>query len=189
MINVLYKVVFEGDLLPGQEQPDVQKKLAKLFGVDSKTAGKLFSGKQHKVKSQLNLKQAKKYVRAFAKLGALGYIEQEIIEQEVVGQKVVGQKVVEQKVVEQKVVGQDGPLALPPDKFTETGSFDVAAVRAFFEKQEEQQAEHDKSARHEIFSLDEFDEQAASMQDDPELSGVQNVLNAEQIAKMLEAKK
>ncbi|MCW8962195.1 MAG: hypothetical protein OQL16_00270, partial [Gammaproteobacteria bacterium] len=174
MINVLYKVVFEGDLLPGHEQSDVQKKLAKLFGVDSKTAGKLFSGKQHKVKSQLNLKQAKKYVRAFAKLGALGYIEQEIIEQEVV----------EQEIVEQKVVGKDGPLALPPDKFTETGSFDVAAVRAFFEKQEEKKAELDKSARHEIFSLDEFDEQAASMQDDPELSGVQNVLNAEQIAKM-----
>ena len=164
MIDVLYKVVFEGDLLPGQSREAVQEELANLFGVDVKTAGKLFSGKQHKVKSNLDLKQAKKYARALAKLGALGYIEQEVVEH-----------------IE--------PLQLHPDKFTDTGSFDVTAVRAFFEEQETRKSENEKSARHELFSLDEFDEEVASMDsDEGEFSGVQNILSAEQIAKMLDKK-
>jgi hypothetical protein len=161
MIDTLYRVVFEGDLLPGQQQANVQRKLANLFGVDAKIAGKLFSGKQHKVKSNLDIKQAKKYARAFAKLGALAYIEQEVVE------------------LTEPLKSEDGT-------FTETGSFDVSAVRAFFDKQDAQKVENDKSARHEIFSLDEFDEQAAAMQsDDNEPSGVQNVLSADEIARML----
>ena len=80
MIDVLYKVIFDGDLLPGKKQADVQEKLAGLFNVDINKAAKLFSGKSHTVKSNLDLKYAKKYVRALAKLGALGYIVQEIIE-------------------------------------------------------------------------------------------------------------
>jgi len=170
MIDVLYKVVFEGDLLPGHDQAVVQKKLAGLFGVDSKLAGKLFSGKQHKVKSNLDLKRAKKYARALAKLGALGYIEQEVVERE---------QPVDLKEDNIFQVQED-------DKFTETGSFDVTAVRAFFEDEDNKKAENDKSARHEIFSLDEFDDEVAALQeDDGELSGIQNVLDAEQIAKML----
>jgi len=161
MIDILYKVVFEGDLLPGQDQLAVQKKLANLFGVDVKTAGKLFSGKEHKVKSNLDLKHAKKYARALAKLGALGYIEQEVVE------------------YAEPIKSQEG-------NFTETGSFNITAITTFFEEQEAKKAEKDKSARHEIFSLDEFDEEVASMDvDEGDLSGVQNVLTAEQITKML----
>ena len=33
MNSVMYKVVFEGDLLPGYEQAAVQKKLAELFDI------------------------------------------------------------------------------------------------------------------------------------------------------------
>jgi len=173
MIDVLYKVVFDGDLLPGQARTEVQEKLAGLFGVDNETAGKLFSGKSYKVKTGLDLKQAKKYTRALAKLGALGYIEQEVVERE------------EPEQTQDKNVFK----VREEDKFTETGSFDITAVRAFFEEQEANKAEEDKSARHEVFSLDEFDEEVESMQqDDGELSGVQNVLDAEQIAKMLNKK-
>ena len=173
MIDVLYKVVFEGDLLPGQDQAVVQKKLADLFGVDTKRAAQLFSGKQHKVKSNLDLKQAKKYALALAKLGALGYIEQEVVERK-------------QSVELQ----EDNAFQVREDeKFTKTGSFDVNAVRAFFDEQENKRAENAESADHEIFNLDEFDNEVAAMQeDDGELSGVQNVLNAEQIAKMLNSK-
>jgi len=166
MINVYYKVVYEGDLLPGQEQPAVQKRLAHLFGVDVGTAARLFSGKQHKIKTHLSLEQAKKYTRALAKLGAMGYIEQEIIQH--------------------KEVQPKNQLDMPPEKFTETGSFDVRAFREYFEEQEAKLSEDEKSARHEIFSLDEFDDEVASMQGEyTDASGVQNVLDAEQIARML----
>jgi hypothetical protein len=176
MIDVLYKVVFEGDLLPGQDQAVVQKKLADLFGVDTKRAAQLFSGKQHKVKSNLDLKHAKKYALALAKLGALGYIEQEVVERK-------------QSVELQ----EDNVFQVREDeKFTKTGSFDVNAVRAYFDEQENKRAENAESAEsadHEIFNLDEFENEVAAMQeDDGELSGVQNVLNAEQIAKMLNSK-
>ena len=169
MINVYYKVVYEGDLLPGQERPAVQRRLAQLFGVDVDTAAKLFSGKQHKIKTHLNLEQAKKYTRALAKLGAMGYIEQEIIQHEEIQPK--------------------KQLDIPKEKFTETGSFDVRAFRDYFEEQEAKLAEKEKSARHEIFSLDEFDDEVASAKGEyAEFSGVQNVLDAEQIAKMLKNK-
>jgi|GEM_PF-3241884 len=169
MIDVKYKVVFEDDLLPGQEQAVVQEKLAGLFGVDAKLAGQLFSGKQHKVKSNLDLKHAKKYSRALAKLGALAYIEQEMIESD---------ELIELK----EPIGQDDT------KFTETGSFEVSAVRAFFDEQAAKQAANDKTGDHEIFNLDELDDVVASVREDMEPTGVHNVLDAEQIAKMLNSK-
>ena len=163
MIDVLYKVVFDGDLLPGKNQADVQEELAGLFGIDINKAAKLFSGKSHKVKSNLDLKYAKKYVRALAKLGALGYIVQEIIESE-------------QHVTPQPI----------DDNFTHTGSFDVSAMRAFFDGKEAKKAESDEGARHDIFSIDELDDVVNEIKDDGgEVSGMHNVLDAEQIAKML----
>ena len=166
MIDVLYRVIFDGDLLPGKNQADVQEELAGLFGVDINKAAKLFSGKSHTVKSNLDLKYAKKYVRALAKLGALGYIVQEIIESE-------------QHITPQPI----------NDNFTHTGSFDVAAMRAFFDGKEAKKVENDEVANHDIFSIDELDDVVTEIKEDGgEVSGVQNVLDAEQIAKMLNSK-
>jgi hypothetical protein len=163
MIDVLYKVIFDGDLLPGKKQADVQEELAGLFNVDINKAAKLFSGKSHTVKSNLDLKYAKKYVRALAKLGALGYIVQEIVESE------------------QHITPEP-----ENDNFTQTGSFDVAAMRAFFEGKEAKKAENDQEASHAILSIDELDDVMTEIKEDGgEVSGVQNVLDAEQIAKML----
>jgi hypothetical protein len=168
MYDVRYKVVFQGDVLPGHERQEVQTRLAELFGVDAKAATKLFSGEPHKVKSQLDLSSAKKYTLALAKLGALGYIEQEIVEHD------------EQQAVEQQ-------SRMPDASFTETGSFDVSAVRAYFEAQEAKKAEDEKTGDHSIFSLDEL-EDVIEAQEEQEPTGVHSVLNADQIAKMLNSK-
>ena len=76
-MNIEYKVVFEGGLLPGHNQPEAQAKLADLFRISVSSAAQLFSGKQHKVKGNLELKQANLYVRALLEQGVFAYIEEE----------------------------------------------------------------------------------------------------------------
>ena len=168
MYDVFYKVVFQGDLLPGHDRDQVQSRLAELFGVDTSAARKLFSGQPHRVKSHLDLPSAKKYALALAKLGAFGYIEQEIVEH--------GQP----QVVEET-------SGMPETSFTETGSFDVSAVRAYFEKQEAKKAEDEKTGDHSLFSLDEL-EDVIEAQEEQDPTGVHHVLDADQIAKMLNSK-
>ena len=177
-VNVTYKVVFDGELLPGHQRDIVQSRLAELFGVDAAAAAKLFAGKPHKVKSKLDLPGAKKYARALGKLGALAYIEQEIVEtiQPVKPLKTVK---VEVEPVEQ--------TPLEEQSFTDTGSFDVSAVRAYFEQQEDKKAELEKTGNHDLFSLDELDDALAAQNYD-EPSGVQNVLDAQQLSKLLNSK-
>lgn len=132
MDDLLYKVMFEGDIIPGKEQSVVQGEMAKLFGVETGKVGRLFTGKQRKLKSGLTLDQAKKYVRALAKLGALAFIEPH--EEE------------DKKPIEVKD---------PDSQFTHTGSFDVSAFRAYFEKQEAEKNQPETD--HEFLDLDHID--------------------------------
>lgn len=74
MKPTVYKVVFEGDVLPGFGQLDVQKKLAELFAIDVKIAARLFMGKQLELKRGVSVEDAKKHMRALARIGALTYI-------------------------------------------------------------------------------------------------------------------
>jgi len=74
MNDVMYKVVFEGDLLPGYEQAPVQKELAKLFHIEIAMAGRLFIGKQREIKKNISFDQAKEYVRVMSKMGALAFM-------------------------------------------------------------------------------------------------------------------
>ena len=74
MNSVMYKVVFEGDLLPGYEQAAVQKKLAELFHIEVAMAGRLFMGQQREIKKYISFDQAKEYVREMSKLGALAFM-------------------------------------------------------------------------------------------------------------------
>lgn len=183
MYDVFYKVVFQGDVLPGHEQEAVQARLAELFHVNTQDAAKLFSGKQHKVKSNLDLDSAKKYAKALAKLGALGYIEQEIVEH---AEEPVA-AATEQQVAE--VPGSDSDTAFTETGsfVTETGSFDVAAVRSYFEAQEQKKQESEKTADHSIISLDEL-EDVIEAQEEQDPTGVHHVLDADAIAKMLNSK-
>ena len=65
----------------------------------------------------------------------------------------------------------------------------VQDKKAALQQQEAQMAENDKSARHELFSLDEVDDQlAASKANYCEPSGVSNVLSADTIASMMKEK-
>lgn len=74
MNSVMYKIVFEGDLLPGYEQAAVQKKLAELFHIEVTMAGRLFIGQQREIKKYISFDHAKEYVRAMSKLGALAFM-------------------------------------------------------------------------------------------------------------------
>ena len=74
MNDVMYKIVFEGDLMPGYEQSTVQKRLAELFKLETTVAARLFIGKPRDVKCNVSFDQAKKYVRAMSKVGALAFM-------------------------------------------------------------------------------------------------------------------
>lgn len=112
MDNASYKVVFEGDLIPGQRQDQVQKNMAKLFKKQDVQVAHYFSGQSFDVKRQLSFELAKKYVRAMAKIGALAYIQ---------------------------IQDADKQVTTAPDHdvFTETGSFSVEALTP---KEPEQEA-------------------------------------------------
>jgi hypothetical protein len=111
MDDVTYRIVFEGDLLPGYEQGMVQKKLAELFHIEMSVAGRLFIGKQREIKRNISFEQAKNYVRAMSRLGALAFM----LPHE-----------------------EDDTVVPKPDQngaFTDTGSFHVKAFEAYFENQ------------------------------------------------------
>ena len=156
MENVVYKIVFEGDLLPGYEQPVVQKKLAELFHIDTAMAGRLFIGKQREIKRGISFDQAKKYVRAMSKLGALAFM----------------------------LPHEEDDTVIPqPDEngaFTDTGSFEASAFEAYFENKAKEQQE---ATSHEVPHLIEDDIMEQNNWD--EVSGERKVREIEKIAKQI----
>ena len=136
MYDVTYKVMFTGDLYPDRDHEEVKANLARLFDVDPRSAESLFSGKKFKIKSNLDLVGARKYVRALANLGALGYIEQQVVE-------------------------HNEPLPPPSqdNRFTTTGDFDLEAVQKYFEEREARlKAQLEKTAEHKIYTPDVLDD-------------------------------
>lgn len=168
MYDVTYTVVFAGDLLPDYEQETVHNSLSSLFGVNGVALKILLSGKKHRVKSNLDIGSARKYVRALARLGALGYIEQQVVEH------------------------SGPPIHVPryDRRITSTGDFDLEAVQQYFEEQEaRKKAQLEKTAEYSLYSLDDLDDVAqGSAEADLEPTGTHNVLNAEEIARMLNTK-
>ena len=158
MDSVMYKVVFEGDLMPGFEQADVQRKLAKLFHIEMTVAGRLFIGKQHEIKRGIASDQAKKYVRAMSKLGALAFMQPDEHDDTVV------------------------PEPSAKVDFTETGSFNVNAFEAYFENKMAMAAARDE----ETFEVPQLIDQGMieSTQWD-EVSGERKVREIEKIARQI----
>lgn len=103
MSEQLFKVVYEGDIIPGNNKPLVRKKLAQLFKIDEQRAERFFTGVTREVKRNVPVALAKKYVKALAKLGALSYM---LPQEEVQAREEVN----------------------VPDSFTETGSFHVSEL-------------------------------------------------------------
>lgn len=156
MSDLFYKVIFEGDLLPGHNQSEVQKKLAILFKLSIEKTGKLFSGRQYAIKRNLGLRQAKKYVKGLAKIGVLGYIEQEPVKRTSPSDS--------KAVARQKEGGKDR-------------SGQVKGKKKIEEKEE---------SPYEILSLDEIDEEAYFLSyEEGERTDSHKVLDVEQIANII----
>jgi len=158
------KVVFEGGLLPGHNQSEAQARLADLFRISTASAAQLFSGKQHKVKGNLDLKQANLYVRALLEHGVFAYIEEEHELEE----------------------APDVTGKAEPTRSEEEGH---NPYEAFFEQQEEMQEdlqeELNRTGRHELMGLDELDEQLGVMNTGSNtLTGVMSIMTPEQVTKM-----
>jgi len=155
MDNMTYKIVFEGDLMPGYGQQAVQGKLAKLFHIDIAMAGRLFIGKQREIKRGISFDQAKKYIRAMSKLGALAFM----VPQE------------EDDTVVPKPDGNGG--------FTDTGSFEASAFEAYFENKAVKQNDAGNEAPHII------DNGILEQSEWDEVSGERKVREIEKIAKQI----
>jgi len=110
MKPLVYKVIFEGDVMPGFGQLDVQKKLGELFAIDMSATSRLFMDKQLEVKRGVSLEQAKRHVRAMARIGAITYL----------------------------IPCEDSQMAMPAGNgdgtFTDSGSFQADAFTAYFER-------------------------------------------------------
>ena len=158
MDNVMYKVVFEGDLMPGFEQADVQRKLAELFHIEIAMAGRLFIGKQREIKRGISYDQAKKYVRAMSKLGALAFMQPHEDEDTIV------------------------PEPNANIDFTDTGSFQVGAFEAYFENKLAMAAARDE----ETFEVPQLIDQGVLESTEwDEVSGERKVREIEKIAKQI----
>lgn len=167
MTKSFYKVVFEGDLLPGHGQAEVQKKLAALLKLNEATARGLFTGKTLTMKDKLELPQAKRYALALAKFGVMSYIVQDTAGP--------AQSVSKPAETEESSKG-----------FTVTNSVDIEAVKAYFDGREAKPEETREDVTHELFSLDTFEEEVASMKkEDTELTSTHDVLSAEQIKELM----
>ena len=73
-MNIKYQIIFKGETLPGFNPGDVQKRLARLFGVDEARVGAFFAGTGVFVKKDLDLKLARQYYDAFVKVGAKAHV-------------------------------------------------------------------------------------------------------------------
>jgi len=155
MDNMTYKIIFEGDLMPGYGQQDVQGKLASLFHIDIAMAGRLFIGKQREIKRDVTFEQAKKYIRAMSKLGALAFMVPHAEDDTVV------------------------PKSDENGGFTDTGSFEASAFESYFENKAGNQSDATDETPHLI------EEGIIEQSEWDEVSGERKVREIEKIAKQI----
>jgi uncharacterized protein YbjQ (UPF0145 family) len=72
-----YKVVFSGEIAPGQDLQQVKTKVAALYKVPVAQCERLFSGQPVKIKENLDYQTAQKYQHAFERTGAVCRIEEQ----------------------------------------------------------------------------------------------------------------
>jgi uncharacterized protein YbjQ (UPF0145 family) len=72
-----YKVVFSGEIAPGQNLQQVKTKIAALYKVPVAQCERLFSGQPVKIKENLDYQTAQKYQHAFERTGAVCRIEEQ----------------------------------------------------------------------------------------------------------------
>jgi hypothetical protein len=69
-MSELYSVIFRGNILPGQQLPEVKARLAQLLKLDELKLASVFSGKPVLVRKDCDLATAEKVKAALAKAGA-----------------------------------------------------------------------------------------------------------------------
>jgi hypothetical protein len=70
MTNVIYAIIFKGEIIDGFQPISVKANLAKLLKIDAKKMAALFSGKQVVIKRTADKTQAVKYAKALKRVGA-----------------------------------------------------------------------------------------------------------------------
>ena len=76
MAGQLYRVVFEGKILEGNQVQEVKRALAKLYNGREDQIERFFSGKRLAVKKDVDYETAMKYVKAFERAGAICRVEE-----------------------------------------------------------------------------------------------------------------
>ena len=64
-----YKVLFEGRILPGNDEDSVKERLKTLFHADDVRISRLFSGKSYALRKNISEKEARKYEKAIRQAG------------------------------------------------------------------------------------------------------------------------
>ena len=75
MSSTEYKIVFSGEIIPGQNIEEVKKRIAAFCKVSVSRCSHLFTGRIVIIKKNLDYHTAEKYKRAFDKTGAICKIE------------------------------------------------------------------------------------------------------------------
>ncbi|MBD3305145.1 heavy metal-binding domain-containing protein [candidate division KSB3 bacterium] len=70
-----YRVVFAGEIAPGQDLETVKANVAALYKMPVERCERLFSGRRVTIKDRVDYRTAEKYVHAFERVGAVCYIE------------------------------------------------------------------------------------------------------------------
>ncbi len=78
MTDVRYKIVFDGELMPGASTDTVKDNLARLFKSDRSKIDSLFGGRPVALKRDLDSVEADKYLAALQQAGARVRKEQDL---------------------------------------------------------------------------------------------------------------
>jgi len=70
-----YRILFNGDIEPGQELPVVKERLTQLFKTSPEQIGKLFTGKPVTINNNLDYTAAQEYIAELKNAGVLCYFE------------------------------------------------------------------------------------------------------------------
>lgn len=74
-MDTVFKVVFRGEIAPGQDVDQVKRNIAALYKVQVAQCEKMFTGKEFVVKDNADAHTAEKYKKAFERVGAICAIE------------------------------------------------------------------------------------------------------------------
>ena len=76
MKNLLFRLIFKGEIFPGYDRIPVMQSLKTLCNYNDETLTKLFSGKTCIIKDRIEHQQAQKYKSALEQTGIVCHIQE-----------------------------------------------------------------------------------------------------------------